>query len=283
MDLQIEGMQPSLEDFYEDILGKAKKGLEKQDEEVIREAGISSEQWQSALAGEFDEDVAARVAPVLGLSPSALIQTGQRVWKPDPVEIQGVKQIHTQWEDMYVNAYLVWDQDSRQAVLFDSGAGLEALLDCIQREQLKLELILLTHAHPDHVAVLPKLQEAYPEVPVFLHANESYPGKQEVPTEGDVFQVGSLTIEARYTPGHSPGGTTYVITGLEKPVAIVGDALFSGSMGGSPQAWKPALQVNRDKILSLPGETVLCPGHGPMTTVAEELEHNPFYGPGSKV
>lgn len=276
-------MQPSLEDFYEDILGKAKKGLGKSDEDVIREAGISSEQWQSALAGDFNPEVATRVAPVLGLSGSALVQLGRRAWKPAPVSVKGVEQIHTQWEDMYVNAYLVWDENSRQAVLFDSGANIAPLLALLKNERLKLELILLTHAHPDHVAVMPQLQDAYPDVPVYLHAAESYVGKREAPTEGDVFQVGSLTIEARFTPGHSPGGTTYVVTGLERPVAIVGDALFSGSMGGSPQAWKSALQVNRDKILSLPGETVLCPGHGPMTTVAEELEHNPFYGPGSTV
>jgi glyoxylase-like metal-dependent hydrolase (beta-lactamase superfamily II) len=73
------------------------------------------------------------------------------------------------------------------------------------------------------------------------------------------------------------GGITYVITGLAKPVAIVGDALFAGSMGGGMISWGDALETNRKQIFTLADDTVLCPGHGPMTTVAEEKSHNPFY------
>ena len=79
------------------------------------------------------------------------------------------------------------------------------------------------------------------------------------------------------TSGHSVGGTTYVIEGLERPVAIVGDAMFAGSMGGGKISFQDALENNRTKILSLPGNTVLCPGHGPLTSVAEEKAHNPFF------
>jgi glyoxylase-like metal-dependent hydrolase (beta-lactamase superfamily II) len=73
------------------------------------------------------------------------------------------------------------------------------------------------------------------------------------------------------------GGITYVIKGLDEPVAIVGDAVFAGSMGGGMVSYQDALQTNREKIMSLPDETVLCPGHGPMTTVGEEKNHNPFF------
>ena len=70
---------------------------------------------------------------------------------------------------------------------------------------------------------------------------------------------------------------TYVVNGLDKQVAIVGDALFAGSMGGGMVSYPDALRTNREKIISLPNETVLCPGHGPMTTVGEEKKHNPFF------
>ncbi len=73
------------------------------------------------------------------------------------------------------------------------------------------------------------------------------------------------------------GGTTYVISGLAAPVAVVGDALFAGSMGGGMISYDDALKNNREKIMTLPDETILCPGHGPMTTVAEEKRHNPFF------
>ena len=70
---------------------------------------------------------------------------------------------------------------------------------------------------------------------------------------------------------------TYFVTGLARPVAIVGDSLFAGSMGGGNVSYADAIQNNLDKILTLPDETIICPGHGPMTSVGEEKAHNPFF------
>jgi hydroxyacylglutathione hydrolase len=89
--------------------------------------------------------------------------------------------------------------------------------------------------------------------------------------------MGRLKLKALHTHGHSVGGLSYVISGLPCPVAIVGDAIFAGSMGGGMVSYQDALRTNRDKIMTLPDETVLCPGHGPITTVKEEKEHNPFF------
>jgi glyoxylase-like metal-dependent hydrolase (beta-lactamase superfamily II) len=86
-----------------------------------------------------------------------------------------------------------------------------------------------------------------------------------------------LKIRAVLTNGHSKGALSYIVTGLERQVAFVGDSLFSLSMGGAKRAYRLALKNNREKLLSLSGDTILCPGHGPMTTVAEELAHNPFF------
>ena len=95
--------------------------------------------------------------------------------------------------------------------------------------------------------------------------------------EGDQFRLCKLRIEARLTNGHSPGGTSYVIDGLQAPAVIVGDSLFAGSMGGAPNEYQKALRNNTEKILSLPLETLICPGHGPLTTVANERKNNPFF------
>ena len=70
---------------------------------------------------------------------------------------------------------------------------------------------------------------------------------------------------------------TYVVTGLTRPIAIVGDSLFAASMGGGNVSYQDALRNNLEKILTLPDETIICPGHGPMTTVTEEKQHNPFF------
>jgi len=95
--------------------------------------------------------------------------------------------------------------------------------------------------------------------------------------DGKKFRVGKIQIEARLTWGHSPGGMTFVVTGLARPIAIVGDSLFAGSMGGGTVSYKDAVRNNLEKILTLPDETIICPGHGPMTSVREEKRHNPFF------
>ncbi len=275
-------MELPLEDLYGDIIGKAQKGLKIQDAVLMEVTGITREELEQARQGEFREDVARRLALVLGLDADALCDTGKKTWRPVPVQIRGLQQFTTTWEDMTVNSWVIWDEKSRQAVAMDAGADADPMLDFLKKHDLNLDLILLTHAHPDHVAALDDLRADAPCAPVYLHQDESYSGgKTEPVTEGDVYQVGNLTIEVRFTPGHSAGGTTYVVSGLSRPVAIVGDALFSGSMGGAPNAWQSALRVNRQKILSLPENTILCPGHGPMTSVGEELRHNPFYASGS--
>jgi glyoxylase-like metal-dependent hydrolase (beta-lactamase superfamily II) len=89
-----------------------------------------------------------------------------------------------------------------------------------------------------------------------------------------------LRISHRETPGHAADGVTYIVgawPGDPPSVAIVGDAIFAGSMGRGNDSWEVARQKVREHILSLPPETLICPGHGPLTTVAEEEAHNPFF------
>jgi hydroxyacylglutathione hydrolase len=86
-----------------------------------------------------------------------------------------------------------------------------------------------------------------------------------------------LEIESLSTWGHSPGGMTFVVRGLTKPIAVVGDSLFAGSMGGGNVSYDDAVKNNLEKILTLPNDTIICPGHGPLTTVGDEKLHNPFF------
>ena len=91
------------------------------------------------------------------------------------------------------------------------------------------------------------------------------------------FTVGPLKIDTRQTSGHSRGGVTYVVNGLPNRIAEVGDSMFASSMGGGSVSYADALRNNREQILTLPDDTILCPGHGPLTTVGEEKMHNPFF------
>jgi hydroxyacylglutathione hydrolase len=133
----------------------------------------------------------------------------------------------------------------------------------------------MTHSHGDHILELDRLRERT-GAEAWIGEKEPVAGARSFAV-GKTFQVGALSIETRSTWGHSPGGVTYVVRGLSRTLAIVGDAIFAGSVGGGNVSYKDALATNRENILSLPDETVVCPGHGPLTTVGEQKEVNPFF------
>ena len=267
-----------LEDNISDVIGKAQRGLGISDSQLAERTGVTADKVRSLRSGDFDEDAIDRIAAVLKLSSAGLRKLASGKW--DPVEeIAGLTQFNTTYNDMTVNAYLVWDPATRDAVAFDTGADCTGMLGRIDQEKLSVRLILLTHAHPDHVADLHRLRKVT-DAPVYISELEPEEGAQPI-AEGKRFKVGSLKIEARLTSGHSRGGITYVVTGLAQPIAIVGDSLFAGSMGGGNVSYEDALRNNREKILTLPDDTIVCPGHGPLTTVGKEKRDNPFFGNGA--
>ncbi len=264
-----------LEDNFADIIGKAQRGLGISDSQLAEKSGASVDAIRQLSDGKFDLATLERIAPLLQLDPESLADLAQGKFQPNECHLEGLAQFNTPYHDMHVNAYLVWSPTSKEAVAFDSGAVCLAMLEHERKHGLTIKLILLTHAHPDHIADLGQLAGAT-RAPVYLSSREKAPDAQAI-EEGRKFTVGSLVIESRLTWGHSPGGMTFVVQGLERPVAIVGDSLFAGSMGGGNVSFKDAVQNNLEKILTLPDETVLCPGHGPLTTVGEEKQHNPFF------
>jgi hydroxyacylglutathione hydrolase len=269
-------MSIPLEDNVSDIIGKAQRGLGVSDSQLAERSGVSTEKIRKLQDGDFDDDAVERAAPVLKLDAAALRKLAAGKWNPEAIgEIEGLAQFNTTYHDMTVNAYLVWDPATRAAVAFDTGADCGDMLQRIEQENLSVKLILLTHAHPDHVADLRRLRKAT-GAPVYISEREAEEGTEAI-AEGKRFRAGSLEIEARLTSGHSPGGMTYVVTGLSRPVAIVGDSLFAASMGGGNVSYDDALRNNREKILTLPDETIICPGHGPPTTVGKEKRDNPFF------
>ncbi len=264
-----------LEDNFTDIINKAQRGLQLSDSELAEKSGASVEAIRQLRDGKYDRTTIDQIAPELRLDADALVEFAQNKWQPNEVGVTGLAQFNTPYHDMKVNAYLVWDPASKGAVAFDSGADCSAILEKSKSAGLTIKLILLTHAHPDHVADLARLAEAT-GAPVHLSEHEQALHAQPI-KEGKSFCVGGLTIESLLTSGHSPGGTTFFVRGLDQPVAIVGDSLFAGSMGGGNVSYDDAVRNNLEKILTLPNDTILCPGHGPLTTVAEEKTHNPFF------
>jgi glyoxylase-like metal-dependent hydrolase (beta-lactamase superfamily II) len=264
-----------LEDTFTDIVGKAQRGLALSDAALAQRAGLAETDLARALASNPDQVALRKLARALDLGPSTLVESARQAWYPAPQDVPGLAQFNTPYGDMRVNAYLAWAPASGAAVAFDTGADCGPMLEFAQQHRLAIQLILLTHGHPDHVADLARLRQVT-GAPAFVGQQEGVTGADAF-AAGREFQAGSLKIRTRATSGHSAGGITYVISGLDRPVAVVGDALFAGSMGGGSVSYVNALANNRSQILTLPDTTVLCPGHGPMTTVGEEKQHNPFF------
>lgn len=194
------------------------------------------------------------------------------------------------------NAYLVTCVGTGKGVLIDPGAATATMLHVVQQEEIEIELIVLTHAHLDHVDGV-ALAKRTTGAPILLHPDDE-PLYHAAPTQaqwfgvqieipppvdrhlahGDTIQFGQCAFEVRHAPGHAPGHVVLVGDG----VAIVGDCVFAGSIGRTDLPGgnlQQLMQAIRSQILTLPDETVLYPGHGAETTVGHERVSNPFLVP----
>lgn len=266
-----------LEDNLSDIIGKAQRGLHLPDEALLGQAGVTAAELAAIKSGEVNEPVIRAVGRVLGLGTNALLTMARRKWYPEQTVFpRGFAMFNTQFEDMAVNSYLVWDNKTRLAAAFDTGADAQPILDTVAGEGITLKYIFLTHTHEDHIADLAKLASTGAEVWSSELEPVNHPGAHTF-QENAHFHLGELAIKTLFTWGHSPGQTTYFVTGLSWPVAIVGDSLFAGSMGGSATHYAMQLKHNKQKILKLRQDTVLACGHGPLTTIKQEKQNNPFF------
>lgn len=265
-----------LEDNHEDIIAKAMRGKSIGKSMLAGTIGVNKTEIDKLLNGEVLEEIIARIAPLLDLDAKKLLISARKEWSPKPFELTSLKRFESDFGEMSVNSYVVFDQDSKKAWIFDTGTDCNSLISFIEEDGLKVDSILLTHTHRDHIYCLDKLKCKFPSANIYVHKNELIEQAIQI-EEGFQLFLHPLKLIALHTHGHSAGGLTYLMDGLPCPLAIVGDALFAGSMGGGMVSYADALKTNREKIMTLPDNCVLCPGHGPMTTVGEEKKYNPFF------
>jgi glyoxylase-like metal-dependent hydrolase (beta-lactamase superfamily II) len=197
------------------------------------------------------------------------------------------------------NCVLLGDADACELVVIDPGEEAEKIVDRVRASGLRPTMILHTHGHIDHAggtAELASLLE--PGLPVGLHPDElelyrSLPMQAKMfgletdpPPEPDLWfehgqklSVGGLDFEIRHTPGHSPGGVCFVVSGVDEKLVVVGDVLFAGSIGRTDLRGGsfPVLEKSiREQLYTLPDETRVVCGHGPDTTIGREKASNPF-------
>jgi glyoxylase-like metal-dependent hydrolase (beta-lactamase superfamily II) len=190
------------------------------------------------------------------------------------------------------NCYLVTETDTNRCVIVDPGAEPDRIIAAIERSGAVPDAIWLTHAHLDHIGAISGLRGRF-DIPVYLHpldeplyamasrqaALYGLPFEQpDAPDrtlgDGDVLALGELRFTVMHAPGHAPGHVVFHGHG----VALVGDCLFAGSIGRTdlPLSNPRDLAASLERIVGLPEETVVYPGHGPVTTIGTEAATNPF-------
>jgi hydroxyacylglutathione hydrolase len=193
------------------------------------------------------------------------------------------------------NCYIIGDQESRVGALIDPGDEAARIAMTVEETGLDIGSIIVTHAHIDHVGAVAALTEEY-ACPVLMHA-EAEPALGGLPTQAmmmgirfgkapkvdryvedeEVVEVGDLRLRSLYTPGHAPGHLAFYLQ--DEGLVLSGDALFAGSVGrvdlpgGSMEVLMRSIE---ERLLTLPNETVVYPGHGPRTTIGNERTSNPF-------
>jgi glyoxylase-like metal-dependent hydrolase (beta-lactamase superfamily II) len=204
------------------------------------------------------------------------------------------------------NCLIIGDPNSREAIVIDPGDEVERILGLLGRYKLTVKVIVSTHSHIDHVGGLAKLHQ-YTGAPVMMHIDDLplYHGMEvqaaflgiEAPElvdvdqllkEGDTLSWGGFQANVIHTPGHSPGSVSLYLPKdsgqirLTQPQLFAGDTLFAGSIGRT-DLWGGSLDQIMDslksKLLQLPDDTVVHPGHGPTTSIGRERHSNPFLQP----
>jgi hydroxyacylglutathione hydrolase len=182
-------------------------------------------------------------------------------------------------ESWLSNTYLVADELGSQATMIDAGGPVEPLLGVLDRMRFQLTHVLLTHHHHDHIAELEQVRERHPQAEVLIHELERDQVAAATGTlvPGQSVYCGALEIQPIHTPGHTAGMLSLLVNGTD---VFTGDTLFKGSVGGvrapGHTTYEDLKSSIMDKLLKLPPETRIHPGHTDPTTVAYELDENKF-------
>jgi glyoxylase-like metal-dependent hydrolase (beta-lactamase superfamily II) len=271
----------TLEDHAGDIVRKARVMSSVDAEAAARAAGCSVEDlaaFESGGTATRPLDLKS-VASLMGLNGDKLLGVfhGWVPLAPDLSQWRELRRITTCDDGMDVHCYLVWDEVTREAAVFDTGVDAQPVFTLIQENELQLKHVFITHGHYDHVQGLEAIQRQFPRALLHTGARDALPQHRNRPN--DFIHLGSLRVTNRDTPGHAEDGVTYIMGNWPEDapnVAVVGDALFAGSMGKAANGELARAKVQQ-QILTLPSDTLICPGHGPLTTVGQERDHNPFF------
>lgn len=192
-----------------------------------------------------------------------------------------------------VNCYIFGDKKTKEILVIDPGDDFPLIWDRISESEYQVKGIVLTHGHADHIGAVTELKNKT-LAPIYIHPEDkdmlpdpklnrsiyfgfsvTSPPADKILKEGDMLQIGELNLKVIHTPGHTPGG---ICLEYDK-ILFTGDTLFAGSIGRTDfpgSSFQTLINSIKKKILTLPDEITIYPGHGPSSTIGEERVNNPF-------
>lgn len=271
-----------LEDELGDVLEKAMRCAGLGEAELGSLAGVQSEKIRDACDYRYDftQEEMCRLASALRLNEVGLSALASGRY-PQPA-IGGLPfclyPLRTPHGIGVANAYLVADCGAKRGVLFDAGADAEALRRVWPGGIRHLDAIFITHPETEHLGGLRDVQNRFGPVPVFGPVGAEIPGAVAL-AEGTRMKIGMVEVETLATPGHAEAHNCYVVRAASvsggRSLLVSGDILFAGSIGGA-YFCSERLKKHVKRLLELPPDTAVAPGHGPLTTVQNERTFNPF-------
>ncbi len=279
----------TLEDEFCDIVKKARMGRGQSVAQAAEAAHLQEDEWERLERGArfpSEREVYA-VAGALDLKGEALAAVSVQGWLPasSPEWVSSlVVTVRGAIGGYEVKGYVLCDPQTKQAVFIDTAYNATAMLAVLKAKNLTLVGVCLTHGHRDHAGGLDRILSEW-RVPMYLGQGDAplvpwMPSVESVivPNDQHIIAVGDLKVTCIATPGHTPGGFCYTVHSVGHTLCFVGDTLFAGSVGRSNpfSLYADHLSSVRQQVLRMDPATVLLPGHGPPTTVKEELVHNPF-------
>jgi glyoxylase-like metal-dependent hydrolase (beta-lactamase superfamily II) len=275
---------PGLEDELGDVVKKARTGQGISLADLAAQTGLSEQTLKAVevYTAHPTEAEVRRLAAALRLRPDPLWGLASDAWSaPDgPWTIGPEYTVDRLTNDYPEHCYVVTAR-SGACFIVDPGAEPERVVREATRDGRRPVAILITHSHNDHTGAVVPVQQGT-GAPVYVEARDvegvaGVPREAVRPLTGDSeVEAGLFRVRVLHTPGHTPGSATYVLRSDGATAAFCGDTMFAGSAGNARAGYDLILSSLRDKLARLPAETVLYPGHGPATTVANELERNPF-------
>jgi hydroxyacylglutathione hydrolase len=271
-----------LEDTFGDILRKAMRGVGVSEKQLADATGIPVQSITNWLKdnGAADDAQAREVATILHLDGGKLADSAAQRWQPPHIEVSDVRR-HPQ-QPHPSNGYVFFLQGGRHSALVDPAGIPQNLLRLLREGDYHLQYILITHKHPDHCDATADVAAAFPQARIVMHkldvhAIGSLASKATLVQDGEALPFGDgSAIRMLHTPGHTDGSSCYIF----QSTVFSGDTLFAASVGGAYgdlSTYDDILNGVRSKLFTLPGDTVVMPGHGPPTTIELEKQHNPFF------